>query len=75
MAAQAAVQLKFLMAKNLKEGEAFLAENAKKDGIHIKEVTVPDGTKAELQYKISLQSGPPGLSPKKTDITVEIHYV
>ena len=73
MAAQAAVQLKFLMAKNLKEGEAFLAENAKKDGIHIKEVTVPDGTKAELQYKI-LQSGPPGPSPKKTDI-VEIHYV
>jgi FKBP-type peptidyl-prolyl cis-trans isomerase len=73
MAAQAAVELKAIMAKNLKKGEAFLAENAKKDGVHVKEVIAPDGTKAELQYKI-LQSGPPGPSPRKTDI-VEIHYV
>ena len=45
------------------EGEAFLAENAKKEGV----VTVPSG----LQYKV-LNSGN-GASPKATD-TVECHY-
>src|SRR5215472_3736500 len=40
-----------------KEGAAFLAANAKKEGVKIKEVVAPDGSKAELQYKI-LQSGP-----------------
>jgi FKBP-type peptidyl-prolyl cis-trans isomerase FklB len=73
MAAQAAVELKAIMAKNLKEGEAFLAENARKEGVQVKEVVAPDGSKVELQYKI-LQSGPPGPSPQKGDV-VEIHYI
>ena len=55
-----------------KEGAAFLAANAKKDGIKIKEVAAPDGSKAELQYKI-LNSGPAGPSPKTTD-TVVVRY-
>ena len=50
--------------KGLKaEGEAFLAENAKQEGV----VTLPSG----LQYKV-LSSGN-GASPKATD-TVECHY-
>ncbi|HLX68331.1 MAG TPA: FKBP-type peptidyl-prolyl cis-trans isomerase [Verrucomicrobiae bacterium] len=55
-----------------KEGAAFLAANAKKDGVKIKEVVAPDGSKAELQYKI-LHSGPAGPSPKKSD-TVVVRY-
>ena len=44
--------------KNKKEGEEFLAANKKKDGVKVKEVTVPDQAHpgqtitAELQYKI-----------------------
>lgn len=49
--------------KNKTEGEAFLAENGKKEGV----VTLPSG----LQYKI-LRSGD-GMSPKPTD-TVETNY-
>ena len=49
--------------KNLKDGEAFLAENKKKDGI----VTTDSG----LQYKI-IKSGD-GPSPKPED-TVTTHY-
>ena len=55
-----------------REGDAFLAANAKKPGVQIKEVTAPDGSKAELQYKV-LKSGANGPSPKKTDI-VEVRY-
>jgi FKBP-type peptidyl-prolyl cis-trans isomerase len=55
-----------------REGAAFLAANAKKDGVRIKEVIAPDGSKAELQYKI-LQSGPAGPSPNKTG-TVVVRY-
>jgi len=58
-------------AKNLKDGEAFLAANKTKDGIKVHPVTLPDGTTAELQYKI-LKSGT-GATPKKTD-TVTVHY-
>jgi len=58
-------------AKNLKDGEAFLAANKTKDGIKVHPVTLPDGTTAELQYKI-LKSGT-GNTPKKTD-TVTVHY-
>ena len=50
-------------AKNAKEGEAYLAENKKKDGI----VTLPSG----LQYKV-LTTGK-GKSPKASD-TVVTHY-
>jgi len=49
--------------KNLKEGEAFLAANAKKEAV----TTLPSG----LQYKV-LKSGK-GKSPKATD-TVKVHY-
>lgn len=50
-------------ADNLKAGEAFLAENSKKDGVKV----LPSG----LQYKV-LKSGT-GKTPKLTD-TVEAHY-
>lgn len=56
---------------NLKEGEAFLAVNAHKEGVRIMPVTAPDGSPAELQYKI-LKSGT-GPSPQATDV-VEVHY-
>ncbi len=59
---QAAAQ-KVLGEKNKKEGEAFLAENAKKEGVK----TLPDG----LQYKVITEGT--GKSPKKTD-TVVVNY-
>ena len=71
--AQAAVMRKVAAAKDLQQGEAFLSENATKDGVKIKDVIAPDGSKAQLQYKI-LESGPDGPSPKKGDV-VEVHYV
>ncbi len=52
-----------LLAGNLKQGEAFLSENAKKEGVK----TLPSG----LQYKV-LREGT-GPSPKATD-TVAVHY-
>jgi FKBP-type peptidyl-prolyl cis-trans isomerase len=58
-------------AKNLVAGQAFLAANAKLEGVKEIEVTAPDGSKAGLQYEV-LKSGT-GSSPKKTDI-VEVHY-
>lgn len=70
---QAAAMRKVAAAKDLQQGEAFLSENATKDGVKIKEVTAPDGSKAQLQYKI-LESGPDEPSPKKGDV-VEVHYV
>jgi FKBP-type peptidyl-prolyl cis-trans isomerase len=70
--AKAEVERKIVGAKNLKEGESFLAANAKKGGVKVIEVTAPDGSKAELQYEV-IKSGA-GSSPKKTD-AVEVHYV
>jgi FKBP-type peptidyl-prolyl cis-trans isomerase FklB len=58
-------------ANNLKDGQAFLAENRKKEGVKVHTATLPDGTKAEFQYKI-LKSGT-GASPKSTD-TVTVNY-
>ena len=55
-----------------KEGAAVLAANAKREGVKIKEVVAPDGSKAELQYKV-LKTGATGASPKKTD-TVVVRY-
>lgn len=55
-----------------REGALFLAANAKKPGVQITKVVAPDGSPAELQYKI-LKSGPPGPSPQKTD-TVVVKY-
>jgi len=54
---------KELADKNKAEGTAFLAENAKKEGV----VTLPSG----LQYKIAKEGN--GKTPQKTD-TVEVHY-
>ncbi len=60
-----AQQLKYseLADKNLKEGEAFLTENAKKPGV----VTLPSG----LQYKVILEGNGP--SPAATD-KVKVQY-
>lgn len=52
-----------MLENNLKEGEAFLEENGKKDGV----VTLPSG----LQYEV-LQEGS-GVTPKATD-KVKCHY-
>ena len=52
-----------------KEGAAFLADNLKKEGVQVKEVIAPDGSKATLQYKI-LKSGPAGASPTTNDMVV-----
>ena len=61
--AKHAEQMKALGEKNKKEGEAFLAENKKKEGI----TTLPSG----LQYKV-LTAGT-GKKPLDTD-TVTVHY-
>ncbi len=51
--------------KNRKEGEAFLAENKKKEGIRTHEVKLPDGTTNEFQYKVLTEGTGP--TPKTTD--------
>lgn len=58
-----AEQMKVLGEKNKKEGEVFLAENKKKEGVN----TLPSG----LQYKV-LTAGT-GKKPADTD-TVTVHY-
>jgi FKBP-type peptidyl-prolyl cis-trans isomerase len=57
--------------KNKKEGETFLAENKSKPGVKTHPVTLPDGTTAEMQYKV-LKEGD-GAMPKATD-TVTVKY-
>lgn len=57
--------------KNKQEGEKFLAENKKKDGVKVHEVALPDGTKAEIQYKV-IKEGT-GATPKSND-TVTVNY-
>jgi FKBP-type peptidyl-prolyl cis-trans isomerase FklB len=59
----AAKQLVAMVENNKKDGEAFLAENKKKEGV----TTLPSG----LQYRV-LREGK-GKSPKQTD-TVVVHY-
>jgi len=73
MMAKAEALWKAAGVKNLKAGDDFMAANGKTDGLKTTEVVAPDGSKAQLQYRI-LKSGPAGPSPKKTD-TVEVHYV
>jgi FKBP-type peptidyl-prolyl cis-trans isomerase FklB len=51
--------------KNLKDGEAFLAANAKKEGVKT--------TASGLQYKVIKAGDGKGKSPKATD-TVKVHY-
>jgi FKBP-type peptidyl-prolyl cis-trans isomerase FklB len=63
MMAKGDVKNKADAEKNLKAGDAFLAENGKKEGVK--------STASGLQYKV-LKSGS-GATPKKTD-TVKVHY-
>ena len=56
-------KMKAQAEKNKKDGEAFLAENKKKEGVK----TLPSG----LQYKVVTEGK--GASPKATD-TVTVHY-
>jgi len=63
MQSKMAAKQKELSTKNKADGEAFLADNKKKDGVK----TLPDG----LQYKIITPGK--GDSPKKTD-TVSVNY-
>jgi FKBP-type peptidyl-prolyl cis-trans isomerase FklB len=62
---------KDLAETNKLAGQTFLAENKNKEGIKTLEVTLPDGTKSELQYKI-LEEGK-GDSPKSNDV-VTVNY-
>jgi FKBP-type peptidyl-prolyl cis-trans isomerase FklB len=57
-------QIKELSEKNKQQGEAFLAENRKKDSV----ITLPSG----LQYKVIKKGA--GKTPKATD-TVTVHYL
>jgi len=63
MTARQAENRKTMAEKNKKEGEAFLAENKKKEGVK----TLPNG----LQYKVITEGA--GKSPKAKDIVVA-HY-
>jgi len=63
MMAKQKMQMQEISDNNKKEGEAFLAENKKKEGV----ITLPSG----LQYKI-IKEGE-GNPPKETD-TVTVHY-
>ncbi len=57
--------------KNRKEGEEFLAENKKKPGIKTLEVKLPNGTTAEMQYKVITEGT--GAIPKSNDM-VTVNY-
>jgi FKBP-type peptidyl-prolyl cis-trans isomerase FklB len=58
--------------KNRKEGEEFLAENKKKEGVKTHTATLRDGkTTAEMQYKV-LKEGT-GPTPKSNDV-VSVNY-
>jgi len=63
MMAKQKMQMQELSDKNKKEGEAFLAENKKKEGVK----TLPSG----LQYKVIKEGD--GNLPKAED-TVTVHY-
>jgi FKBP-type peptidyl-prolyl cis-trans isomerase len=57
--------------QNKKEGESFLAENKTKSGVQTKGIPLPDGTMAELQYKVITEGN--GEIPKSND-TVSVNY-
>jgi len=57
--------------KNKKEGATFLAENKKKPDIKTLEVKLPDGTTAEMQYKVLTEGT--GAVPKTND-SVTVNY-
>src|SRR5947207_7250301 len=62
---------KDLAETNKLAGQAFLVENKKKEGIKTLEVTLPDGAKSELQYKVLTEGN--GDSPKSNDV-VTVNY-
>ena len=62
---------KKMAEKNKQEGEAFLAENKKKPGVQTKSIPLPDGTTAELQYKVVTEGS--GEIPRSND-TVSVNY-
>jgi FKBP-type peptidyl-prolyl cis-trans isomerase FklB len=62
---------KKLDAKNKTEGQAFLAENKRKPGVKTHLVPLPDGTTAELQYKVITEGT--GDIPKSNDM-VSVNY-
>jgi len=57
--------------KNLKAGEAFLAENKSKEGVKTKEIALGDGKTAELQYKVVAEGD--GAAPAASD-KVKVKY-
>jgi FKBP-type peptidyl-prolyl cis-trans isomerase FklB len=57
--------------KNKKEGEAFLAANKTKPGVKTQSVSLPDGTTAEMQYKVITEGT--GAMPKSNDV-VSVNY-
>src|SRR5262245_59689375 len=57
--------------KNNKLGEAFLAENKKKEGVKALAMTLPDGKTAEMQYKVLTEGTGP--IPKSNDM-VTVNY-
>ena len=61
--AQQEQQVEAMAEANLKSGEAFLAENAKKDGVTV--------TASGLQHRVITEGA--GDAPKATD-TVKVHY-
>ena len=61
--AQQEQQVEAMAEANLNSGEAFLAENAKKDGVTV--------TASGLQYRVITEGA--GDAPKATD-TVKVHY-
>lgn len=60
-----------LAETNLKEGREFLEKNKTQEGVKVLPVTLPDGSTAELQYKIITQGT--GEIPKSND-TVTVNY-
>jgi FKBP-type peptidyl-prolyl cis-trans isomerase len=60
-----------LAEKNHKAGEEFLAQNKTKPGVKTHTVALPDGTSAELQYKVITEGSGP--MPKTNDI-VTVNY-
>ena len=62
---------KKLADKNKKDGDSFLAENKKKPGVKAQEIKLPDGTSAEMQYKVIAEGT--GESPKSNDV-VTVKY-
>ena len=62
---------KQLAEKNKQAGDKFLAENKNKEGIKTLGVTLPDGKKSELQYKVLAEGQ--GESPRSNDV-VTVNY-